>query len=252
MKGMMYRRGLTIGIICLFFIIGISPSFFAQSNRKISIINHNFKDNKSLEFIVTEFKADGTTEDTIIEMTYECVNNFVKDIKEIKNQNEKLSLLKNYGFIPESVTLENLRLGMEKKAEINGLNEEMLKKFGNENFFKYNLLCNIEEGNIIFGIRFLLGLSPITRILNYFLWEVFRINRFIPSIDLLNCQIGGLDVVVKDGLLPDFHFRNDGIMVMAGFVGYHVHGIGILIFCPILTFFDWWWGSAAFVGISSL
>ena len=248
MENNLFKRGLVIGIIFLFFGVGISTSFSAQFNNNISKINSNLIDNKTFEFIVTEFKADGTKEDTIVEMSYEQAKNFVKDLKEIKSQEEKLSLFKNYGFITESVTLEQLRVGMEKKAEINGLNEELLKKFGNNLFLKYNLKCSVEGENFGF-IRLLLGSSAVTRILNFFLMALFDIYFFIPSIDLLNNQIGFLDVIVKNGRLQDFDFTGWGITVMAGFVGYYIHCIPLFIFSPILTISDCWFGSAAFVGV---
>ena len=249
MKVSMVRQVFVVGIIFLFVGVGVSSTFSAQYNKNISKKNPNFN-NKSFEFIVTEFKADGTKEDTIVKMTYEHAKNFIKDLKELKDQEEKLSLFKNYGLIPESVTLEQLKLGMENKAEINGLNEELFEKLGNDYFLNFNLFCTVD--GVTYGfLRFLLGLSAITRVINTILWGELDIYRFIPSIDLLNCQIGGLDVFVKDGILADFHFDGLGITLMAGFVGYYVHGTNAPFFylCPIFTFLDYWFGSAAFVGI---
>jgi len=252
MRNNLLKKGLVVGIILLFIGIAVAPSLSAQLNRNTSKITPNLNDNQTIEFIVTEFKSDGTKEDTILELSHEQAIKLIKDLKVTINPEEKLSLFKNYGFIPEYVTLEQLRLGMEEKTEINGLNEGKLGIFGD--FLKLNLMCSVFGCNIG-PFRLLLGSSAITRALNTILFVFFGIDvdHLIRSIDLLNCHIGFLsDVSVSSGVLPDFDFDlGAGIIVMVGFVGYYIHGSDafFFLFYPFLTINDFFWGYATFFGL---
>lgn len=244
---------IAIGIILMFFCVGIQPAFadisFKSGEEYPTLKERDFK------FDVYEFKPDGSTEKTIVELSLKEAKKFKNKLRNINSSEERLSLYKQYGFIPEDVTLEKLKYGMEEKAKRNGLTKEKLRQLINKStYFKYILKLDImclTEGNNMGPFRLILGSSSITRGLNAFIFNLLGPDYYIPSIDVLNIQIGMIyDVIVKDGLFKDYHFGNGlGIVAMLSFVGYYIHGSGAfwLWFSPIFTLSDSWFGYCAFL-----
>lgn len=257
----MYSKGLVFAVIILFIGVAFSPSFYAESleplNPEITPVN-----NKNVGFEVIEFKPDGTIEKTIVKLKLEEAKEFGKKLKDIKTAEGKLSIFKEYGFIPEEVTLETLKLGMEEQAKRIDLTGEKLKQFVEyrasffkSNYVKINIKCYV-QGENFFPLRLIIGLSSITRAINAFLLPFFSPHIFIPSVDLLNTQFGLFNgISAKDGLLNDIFYKYFfGSYAMLGFVGYYVNvfpfPLIIIPLIPILTFLDWWFGYSAFVILS--
>ena len=252
------KKGLAIAIIVLFICVAVSPGFYAEGVKPLKPKINPFS-NKSVNFEVIEFKSDGIKEKTIVELTYEEAKEFGRKLKDIKTAEEELSIYKEYGFISEDVTLEKLKLGMLEKAQRNDLTEEKLKQYMEKGFslipkpnFNINLNCLV-QGQNIGPFRLILGLSSITRVINLILWTRFNIHNLVPSVDLLNTQVGGLlEISAIDGLLNDInYYLFGGFFLMLCFVGYYINLLGFPFpyfwILPFITLFDSWFGYAAFV-----
>jgi hypothetical protein len=221
---------------------------------------------KEVSFEVIEFKSDGTKEIKIVEMTIQESKELKNKLKEISTSDEKLSLYKEYGLIPEDVTLEKLKKGMNERAESIGLSEEKLSQISEKNFniltdfdfFGINSRCSVIGSNGC-PLRLIFGLSTITRVINcyllfysYFL-NFLNLNIIVPSIDLINSHLGFIiSFQALNGLHPDINLDGlsiFGILGMIGFVGFYVHASDYWPFflLPVLTFMDAFFGYSALV-----
>lgn len=234
------RRNFQTKEIALFFIalfigLAIAPGIHAEfeKNNSRSIVNSTT--NKLIKLTVSEYKSDGTIEKKIIELPQDKLDELNDRLKDVKDEDEKLSIYKEYRLIPQNVTSEKLRAGMEEKAKIMSLTKKNLEKIrsafgrmpsGIRNYFiMINFVCAINvEGAYSLYLR--LGVSFFTSRVNYLLWilaDVFGLSiSYLPSIDLIDTGFIGLgNIATWGGLGPDKNLRfNPMFGILAGFVGY--------------------------------
>jgi hypothetical protein len=149
----------------------------------------------------------------------------------IKDSETQLSIFKNYHLIPQNVTDETLRLGMEKKAQSMGPRAERIRSFITQmksddpsaNHTCENFHCQV-DGACLFGIRLLGGLSFLTSVPNGFLYKYHLFTLFLPSIDFVQIHFGYIGILhTYNGTYPDSTIT--GIIhcsLLIGFVGYYV------------------------------
>lgn len=253
-KRFFFNKTFIIGIIILFLGVSISPSLNASINEKLTNNINNHGLGQVVKFKVTEFKSDGTTEKTVVEMTIKDAKELETKLKNMKAYEDKLSLYKRYGLIPEDVTLEQLKVGMIEKAKRNGLTEEKLNQliegiFSQRNYsLELNQMCYVSVTQKSY-LRLLFGLSLITRAINAYIWSKLDLDFYVPSIDLLNTHLGFYnDINAKNGLSDDIYYESFfGVVAMLCFVGYYVHESDSMLFWffPFLTHTDSWFGYAA-------
>jgi len=260
----MNKKFLVFGITILILGVSIAPSLNAEIYKKNTEEARPFRKARDVKFEVIEFKSDGTIEKTIVELTIEESNEFKNKLKETNTYEEKLSLYKKYGLIPEDVTIEKLKKGMQEKAERYGLTEEKLSQITDNDFpilsdfeiFEINTMCAVIGLNIG-TFRLILGLSTITRAVNAYLLyysiicKLLKLEIFVPSIDLINSQMGFIgNIHAINGIFPDIDLdiMMFGILGMLCFVGFYIHGSDYwpLWFFPIFTVFELFFGYAAF------
>jgi len=241
------RRGIAVVVIALLLALAFAPSIHASVSTE----------HKLVKLTVTEYKADGTIEKTIVEMPQSKVKQLREKIRNAENIEERLTIYKNYGLIPEDVTSESLRAGMEEKAQRFGLTKEKLKRISNAlkkipplelSPFIINFNCSITVA-WIYTLHLLLGSSILTnrinKILYYFLAEYFPFFDFlIKSVDLMDISLSGMGILsAEDGFLRDKHvWHLFSFSMLVGFVGYCIGQMYIYPWIAVL--FE---GYAAFV-----
>ena len=252
-----FKKTIIIGLTLLLIGVSVAPSLNANINKNLTEqINIRGRD-QTVKYKVTEFKSDGSIEKTVVEMTQLEAKGLENRLKNIKSYDEKLSLYKKYGLIPEDVTLEKLKAGMKEKAKRYGLTEDKLNQIIKNGILQRNYtmetnqMCYVSINQKSY-LRLLFGLSFITRIINAYIWSNLDLGFYLPSIDLLNAHLGFYnDINVKNGSSDDIFYDSSyfGIIAMLCFVGYYIHGSDSLLFwfLPFLTHTDSWFGYAALV-----
>jgi len=254
------KKLLAVGVIVLFLGLAIAPSINAiVDGSKPKLFSRN-ADDKTVKLVVYEYKADGTIEKNIVRLSYEKLNELKEEMQTVENIEERLSILKEYNLLPQDVTLEKLRAGMEEKAQRVGLTDERLEGIANRlslrnnnRVFYMNRKCNVESF-VFGGIKLNFGLSFITSVLNMLiLYKYGYGSDFIPSIDFLKMFYVriGFELYVANGLLPDIELGGEGgehdpIMLMLGFVGYHISFIPTFF----LEVFGLIFGYTNYIGVS--
>jgi len=215
----MFKKGLAVAVILLFVGVAFAPSINADVHKK------EFDENL-VEICITEYKVDGTNEEKIFEITEEENNDFIERINNIDDIDERLEVYKEYGFIPEDVNSEKLRVDMEEKFEGMGLNKDKINSFyqlkkrrilTNDSLINVNFKCKVVS-HMEFGLHLRFGMSAITRFINWLIGFLF----LIPSIDLFNIGIcRGMRIETTDGLMPDYYSDYSAMLYfIGGFVGY--------------------------------
>jgi hypothetical protein len=247
----MKRKWLATGIILLFVAIAFFPITNARNN---TIVPKPFSTpEKVVSITVLEYKADGTIGKYVVKMTQGQAERLNRELSGVKDLDIQLSIYKKYNLIPQDVTAEKLRRGMEEKAqrlgsEVQMLQEDMTKWKSNNflsNHFCMNTFC-VVESDWILGLRFLGGLSLITSIFNAILFAS-GFNLYLPSIDLFQINIGYFgDLYLYDGILPDSSIGGLPIAsFILGFVGYYLSAFSPTVF---ITF----WGDYAGYAVACL
>ncbi len=238
---------LVVGVIVLFLGLAIAPSINANDDRRLSKAVTNFGMNR-VKVTVTEFKSDGSREATVVEITREQVNALMDELKGAKDLDERLSVLKDYSLIPQHVTIEQFKVGMEEKAQrMVFTKDKIARSLSQDAHFKINFNCYV-AGNVLSGFKVLLGLSLLTRIINW-------IVPLVPSCDLLQLHVAYMmQVETKNGTLPSFWAGGYcGRATIVGFVGYYVSIMPPFIpLSSLLTFWETFVGSAVYVGVHHL
>jgi len=248
-KKPLIRKCLAVGIILLFVGIAYAPVINAIDESRIPKALSIPKKDDSVSITVLEFKADGTVEKSIVKMPCEQWMNYRAEIRDVRDVDTKLSVYKKYNLVPQNVTADTLRLGMEEKArriyrESGPLCDLVFCNKSNNAFLGYfyrNRNCAV-SGWMFLGLRFLGGLSfiisLINGIINIFYMVVPNFPPFlIPSIDLFQILIGGIGGVhAYNGGLPEWNVAGIQILIfLLGFVGYQLIEIPFPPF--FLTFF---------------
>jgi hypothetical protein len=198
---------LTSAVIILFIAISLAPAINSESN--------SIKDEKNCDVEITEYKSDGTINKVTISLTKDELNDLKKDLFTAETQEQKLTILKQKGLVPQNIELENLEKGMYKKAERLGISNDI----GSHNikirlpilFTLFTLVDTFYFG----GASLSIGLSPLMRFIN----QILPIK--IPGIDVIDLAGGFFGVTFTRGLFyRQTLLTFGGFTSMVGFVGY--------------------------------
>ncbi len=233
MRKTLWKKGLVVGAIAIFLglaltpVIGTpnSPVLHERDGETYGISgteNCGGKKTNLIKVEVSEYKSDGNIETKTVSLTEKEVNELKIRLCNIKSTEEKFSVLKEYGLVPEGTLLGDLEKEMHAKAEIMGLNK--IQEF-NDNYegtadLKLPVMLTFfshVDAVYFLGNSMRMGLTPTTMLLN----RLFGFN--IPGIDLIDICWGALGIVNAKGTLGTHAFVcMPSYMFMAGFVGYSV------------------------------
>jgi len=247
----LFRRGIAVVVIALLLALAFIPSINADIEKNIPPVNIVSKDEKLVKLVVTEHKPDGTKESKIVRMLESDIKQLQDDLRNAKDLDERLSIYKNYKLIPEDVTSEKLRAGMEERARQLGLTEEKLEEMSStqkelldhgDRVRVLNYLCNV-YALVGMGLPLYLGMSFITARVNWFLAMLYLLLDmdpffFFPGIDVVDFSIVALgEIETKNGLRPD-HGEDfySTVLLLIGFVGVSVSYYPLVLFR--LIFFE--------------
>ena len=245
----MKRKCLAIGIILLFVGITCLPTINAHDDAIISKAFSIPKKEDTVSITVLDYKPDGTIGKSVVKMSPEQVVKLREELTDVKDLDTRLSIYKKHNLIPQNVTADTLRLGMEERAQRIYPESEKLQKFitNSNSHFYVDLNCRV-EGEIFYGLRFLGGLSLITCILN----GANLNGPWIPSIDLFQILFGfGGFFHTYNGSLSDSWISGLFYAVfLLGFVGYFIKvtpfpNIFLTYYC---TYFGYTVAGLCFVG----
>ncbi|GAJ11371.1 unnamed protein product [marine sediment metagenome] len=176
----------------------------------------------------------------------------------VENIAERLSLFKDYSLIPQHVTLEQLKVGMKEKPQrmefITEIIDNNVRWPSNGRHINKNSNCEV-SGEAFFGFKVLLGLSPITGLINRFNLYLGTFGSplfpYLKSRDLLQLHYASvMGVETKNGAMPSFSVEAGykARIILFGFVGYY---ITISPFIPkfLLTFWDAFLGFAEYIEV---
>lgn len=253
MKKALWRKGLVISVIAVFCSLSMMPTIGVLNpleSGKMQVETYEWEDagnyeekqHEIIEVEVTEYKPDGSTETKTVPLTRSKVNAFKEKLLTKQTIEEQFSLLREFHLIPMDASPGALRVGMEKAAEEIGLTKERARRITNQIKEKNELLpilppislsfFSYTSAAFIVGNSMRIGLSPIMmpfiRVFDNLL------NRYLgfvpPAIDITDMAWGLITAVVTEGpagihslaLFP-------GGMICAGFVGYAVKAVPLLV-----------------------
>jgi hypothetical protein len=193
-------------IIFLFITVSIVPSINAENS---------IKKNKSYDVEITEYKSDGTVGKITISITKDELNELKRNLFNAENQEQKFSILKEKGFIPQNIELTDLEEGMYQKAKRLGVSKEIEPS---DYKIRLPILLTLFTAIDTFyfgGVSLSIGLSPIMRLIN----SISPIP--LPGIDIIDFAGGFFGITHTTGL---FYKQTllvfGGFTSMIGFVGY--------------------------------
>ena len=212
----MLKKILTIGIIILFLGVVIQPAIATPEN--------------TVEISVSRYSADSSIEKSKVMMSKERVLELRDELKDIESLDDRFSLFKEYGLIPDDVTRDSLRQEMLELADELGFTDEKIEsiskrfkdKKDNERVIGINFL-NYIEGAAFFTFNLPVGISLLAGLFNLFMMTYWgNIYNAVESIDLLyaNLFIYGR-YNFTDGMFSDFSIPlGVGFFTLLGFYGY--------------------------------
>lgn len=229
------RKSLAVCIILLFVAMTFSPIINAQNNTIVSKSFSIPEKENTVSITVLEYKPDGTIGKSVVKLPKIQADKLRGELNNVKDFDIRLSIYKKYNLIPQNVTSEKLRLGMEERARSIGPKIEQLQKsvthYKGNNFGPFGFFCcNFKSrvyGVAMLGLRFFGGTSLITSFMNAFIFWCGLDTPYLLSKDLFQFHVsilGGLQTY--NGTLPDSEvvgvFESSLIF---GFVGYVVGNI---------------------------
>ncbi len=204
-----------IGAITLFLILAVSPAIQAENT------NNSINDKEKLyEIEIEEFKADGTTEKNIIQLTNKELNELKNELLSTRSVDDQLLILKKYNLIPEDKSINDLENGMREKAFNLGIDTNQKSTIFR---FRQPILLQFFKkvtATYIGGISTNFGFKFITNIIN----RILDLN--LPTFDFADFTGGLFGVVTTEGLLlKNSHtlITFPGFSGMIGFVGYRTN-----------------------------
>ena len=226
----MYRKWLAIGIILLFVGIVCSSAISAYDDTILSKSFSIPKKNDMVSITVLEYKPDGTIGKSFVKLSKVQAEELKAELKNTKDFDIRLSIYKKYNLIPQDVTAEKLRLGMEENAQRLGLTQQRLEQtalIDTNSFLNHtngilqdlkiymNMFCKV-EGSFAYSILLPLGLSFFTVYILRHHGDKFIIFDIRDRIISLSSGI-----FTTNGLLPDFDAMLDfSFSKILGFIGY--------------------------------
>ncbi|MEA2054509.1 MAG: hypothetical protein U9O96_05265 [Candidatus Thermoplasmatota archaeon] len=231
----LWKKGLVVGVIAVFLGITLTPAIgtlnspvlYEKDGKIYAMSDTGNCEGKKINLIkieVNEYMPDGSIETRVVPLTEKEVNELKSRLYNAKTIEERFSMLKEYGLIPEETLLEGLEKGMYAKAERMGLVREKTQKFTHqyEEITDLRLPLMLTFFSHINAVYFLgnsirMGLTPTTMLLN----RLFGFN--IPGIDLVDVCWATLGIINTQGLLGVHNLLCiPSFMILAGFVGYSV------------------------------
>ena len=206
---------LSVGIILLFLTIEFSPIINAHDNPVYETIDR-------VPITILECKADGTVQRTVFMMSPEQADSFHDEMRNAQDLDTRLYIYKKYYLIPQDVTVNTLRAGMQEKAQKMGLTQDKLERMvkNNRTLFNkqiyVNTFCSVDGINYWEGREHYLILPFGTTLITYPFSNAFP---FTTNFDVLDYIIGRLHFRA-DGKLGEFYGSFRGVIKMVGFVGY--------------------------------
>jgi len=223
----MKRKCLAVGIILLFVAIAFSPVINARNNTIVSKPVSTSEKENTVSITLLEYKPDGTMGKSVVKLSKIQAENLRVELNNVKNLDTRLSIYKKYNLIPQNVTSETLRAGLEENAQRLELTRQKIEQIasidrcsllshGNQisqKFIFINMFCNV-DGDFALAILLPIGLSFFTfYILRQYEFKIFDLRDTIISL------FSG--IVTTNGLLPDFWSQHGfSFTKIIGFVGY--------------------------------
>jgi hypothetical protein len=249
------RKGLGVGIILLLIGVATVPSINAHNDMIFPKVISNPE--KEVSMTVLEYRADGTTRRSVVNLPQGQVENLRRELRTIKDTNAQLSIYKKYHLISSDVTDESLQEGMKNKARNMGLQADRIRSYitqvysdnPNANHTCMNFHCQV-DGVCEFGFRILGGLSFLTSVPNGYLYRFHLYNLFLPSIDLFQVNFGYLGIFhLYNGTYPDRTIT--GIIhgsLLIGFVGYYISATPTFFFTTVALYHGYAVAAFGFIG----
>jgi hypothetical protein len=248
----MKRKWLAIGIILLFVGIAIAPVINANDDVIASKTFSIPKEEKMISITVLEYNPDGTIEKSVVKLSMIQAEKLRQELNNVQDLDIRLSIYKKYNLIPQDVTAEKLRLGMEEKAQNLGYTNEKLKDlethFKKENSDRLKFIyANFKSkvfGFCFIGVRFLVGTSFLLYNINSLIWWFFFDTiPFLQGNDIVQIYFSLIGESYKwNGTLPDSDFYAYLLTTyLIGFVGYVFGHIPIpsLFFTPSCEYYGY-------------
>jgi hypothetical protein len=217
------KKGLAIAIILLFVTITFSSSINARNN---TVSTKMVSSEKEISITILDYRPDGTVAKSILKMPQEQLEKFQEELDGVKDLDTRLSIYKKFNLIPQNVTSDTIRDGVDEKAQRMRLSQNKLDYMikNNQTLFNkhqyINVFCSVHGvGDVmVHGLYLMIpfGTSLITFFYNFLNW-----GPYLKSFDILDFIIGDLYFrsVGEFGLHwseGSFH----GVIKMVGFVGY--------------------------------
>lgn len=212
-----WEKGVAISAV----VIMISLVFLPVLNSTAETVD----DSEKLTAEITEYRADGSVVQNVIMLTSTMAQDLKTAILQTHNQEKRLKILRDYGLLPEEINSERWQSGMMQRANTVGLNTndvyEITANSAKLGLFKLpfilNFFCKV-NGVYILGGNARLGLPPLLGFLKFFG------NSRIMTMDLVDMCWGAMGILETNGFLARHSLvMVPSFLIMAGFVGVHVH-----------------------------
>ena len=235
MRNIKLIKALAVGTILLLVAIAFSPTISAHNDSIISKAFSIPEKENTVSITVQEYKPDGTMGKSVVKLSKIQAEKLRSELNNVKDFDIRLSIYKKYNLIPQNITSEKLRLGMEERARSIGPKIEQLQKsvthYKGNNFGPFGHFClNFKSrvyGFAMLGLRFFGGTSLITSFMNAFIFWFFLDTPFLLSKDLFQFHVSILGALgTYNGILSDSEVA--GVFessLIFGFVGYVVGNI---------------------------
>jgi hypothetical protein len=217
-----------------YYVIGVAILIMALAYAPITQaeIDDGLKNDEIqlFEVEIEEYKPDGSIEKNIVKLTQIEINSLKNELLDVKTDEDQISILKKYNLIQKNVKADDLELGMYKKAELLGLdNDNLRKKLG----LRLPILVQLfKKVNIVYfgGISLRFGIPQIIRIID----NILPVD--LPDIDLIDLSGALFGIIKTEGLfIKHTLITFPSISGMIGFVGFCIK---IPLFLRVYTGFS--------------
>jgi len=225
------KKIIAVGIIFLFIGVAAAPMISAYDDTILSKPFSIPKSEDKVSITVLEYKPDGTIGKSVVKLSKVQAEKLQAELKHTKDFDIQLSIYKKYNLIPQDVTAEKLRLGMEENAQRLGLTQQRLEQIASidtNSFLNHtnwilqdlriyiNMFCKVEGSFSALSILLPIGFSFFTVYILRKHGDKFIIFDIRDRIISLSSAIW-----TTNGLFPDFDAMLDfSFSKIIGFIGY--------------------------------
>ena len=208
------KKFFVLGVLALLLTLAFTPATQAEDDRDFTEVKE-----KLFNIEIEEFKADGSIEKKVFEITQNEINKLKNELLSTESIEERLLVLKKYNLIPQDKAVEELETGMYEKADRFGITPDdapqktKLKLPILLQFFKKVSATYFGGISLNFGLKFIIRIINLLPFIN------------LPTLDFADFCGGLFGVLTTEGLI----FKNNhtlitfpGISGMFGFVGYRI------------------------------